>query len=324
MIDENGRSQALAAARTKLKEEKGATLAEGEAASDDKTGDACKDPAERIKELYKKLDSRLERYTQLLGEVCGGMAAGAGGEVDDSDLVWIHSQVQSEIMDRVDEIESIVIDESYACGPRNATPVPWETSMAAEETLRRKYQAARNTALQEYRAKQNAAAAAEEPEDEQKKIPWQIKESLKQFMTDHPDTGRNVLIAGVSGMGAVQAVRAALARKGIAGMFADDKPYHSDEHWNLVTYLHGCGGCVAVFEKMEDAEPPAAMPSFAAGYMEALGGRVCILVAEGREVAGIESIGGPGFEFKQENPAETIPGKLGQWLAEKEQSPENS
>ncbi len=313
MIDDEARNEVLAEARKRLVAEKGASLGVCGTSASEKP-DACADPAARIKELFARLDVRLERMVELLNEVCDAKAAADGGEKDDTDLVWIHKQIQVEMLAGIHEIEEIVIEESFACGPRNATPVPWETSMEAEEALRRKFQTARNSALQDYRARQNVEDAKKPTAEKETPVPWQIKESLNQFSAEHPNPERNFLITGISGMGAVQAVRSTLTKNGKAGFHAADRKYHEDEHWNLVTYLRGCGACIAIYENIEEASPPVALSSFAAGYMEALGGRVCRIAAKGRGVAGIEAIGGADIVCEQENLYEAIPEKLELWL----------
>lgn len=59
---------------------------------------------------------------------------------------------------------------------------------------------------------------------------------------------------------------------------ADDKQYHDDDDLfsNILTYIHGCGFGIAVFERIEidELNPNVALE---VGYMVALGKSICFL-----------------------------------------------
>ena len=73
-----------------------------------------------------------------------------------------------------------------------------------------------------------------------------------------------------------EAVKTTLAEAEIQGLRADDKDYHPDLYQNILTYMHGCGFGIAVFERIE-TETFNPNVSFEVGYMLALGKRICIL-----------------------------------------------
>jgi nucleoside 2-deoxyribosyltransferase len=108
-----------------------------------------------------------------------------------------------------------------------------------------------------------------------------IRESLQRFRQDHPDpaivaftimrfrdTREHKQIA--------RAIKEWFVAHGISGVRADDKEYHDDLFPNTVTYMHGCGFGVAVFEGIEE-ENFNPNVSLEVGYMYALGKILCLL-----------------------------------------------
>jgi hypothetical protein len=111
--------------------------------------------------------------------------------------------------------------------------------------------------------------------------PIVIRESLKRFKEDHPDPASVAFIMMQFGSTEAHeeiaaAITDALAEHGITGIRADDKRYHDDLFDNVLTYMHGCGHGIAVFERIEDDlyNPNV---SLEVGYMFALRKPVCLL-----------------------------------------------
>ena len=71
-------------------------------------------------------------------------------------------------------------------------------------------------------------------------------------------------------------MRSALASHQIAALRADDKQYHDDLFGNVLTYMHGCGFGIAVFERIE-REAFNSNVTLEIGYMTALGKPVLLL-----------------------------------------------
>lgn len=89
--------------------------------------------------------------------------------------------------------------------------------------------------------------------------PVEITNSLKKFMSRHPDERRTAFI--MMKYGKTQAhsliaptIKTALESHLITGLRVDDGQVHPDLLWNIVTYMHGCGFGVAVFERIENED----------------------------------------------------------------------
>jgi nucleoside 2-deoxyribosyltransferase len=106
------------------------------------------------------------------------------------------------------------------------------------------------------------------------RIPAEISESIKRFRRDFPSPQKVAFIMMrygktkahneiVSGLGSE------LAKHGIEAVRADQKEYHDDLFWNILTYLHGCDFGIAVFERieLEEFNPNVALE---VGYLMAL------------------------------------------------------
>jgi hypothetical protein len=111
--------------------------------------------------------------------------------------------------------------------------------------------------------------------------PVEIQQSLERLRGDHPDPTKAAFImmrfGSAKAHGAiVEAITNALGVHGIAALRADSKEYHSDTWWNIVTYMHGCGFGIAVFERLEQEEFNPNV-SLEVGYTMALGKEVCLL-----------------------------------------------
>jgi hypothetical protein len=151
--------------------------------------------------------------------------------------------------------------------------------------------------------------------------PVEIRESLPRFLADHPDAGKAAFImmrfARTSAHKKItKAIEEALGQYGIAGLRADDKEYHADLLPNILTYLHGCGFGIAVFERIEADEfnPNVALE---VGYMLSLGKHVCLLKDQTLRTLHTDLIGKLYRTFDPQNPAGTIPGQLTQWMQDK-------
>lgn len=111
--------------------------------------------------------------------------------------------------------------------------------------------------------------------------PTRIQKSLKEFRKEFADPNKVALIIMRSGESNKYQVisdhiKLALEFHGITGIRAEDKHYDEDPYWNTMTYMHGCGLGVAVFESIEGNDVPPNV-ALEAGYMLGLGKGVCLL-----------------------------------------------
>jgi hypothetical protein len=110
-----------------------------------------------------------------------------------------------------------------------------------------------------------------------------------------------------------RAIKEGLAAHGITGVRADDKDYHDDLFPNIVTYMHGCGIGVAVFERIEE-ERFNPNVSLEVGYMYAMGKQLCLLKDRTLTALHTDLMGKLYREFDPYDPDGTIPPQLSRWL----------
>lgn len=151
--------------------------------------------------------------------------------------------------------------------------------------------------------------------------PVEIRESIAKFRKDHPNSQKLAFILMKFGgsqahENILQAVKDALQSQGITALRADDKEYHVNLLYNVLTYLYGCGFGIAIYERIEnDGFNPNV--SLEVGYMMALGKPVCLL--KERTLLGLNTdLSGLVYRiFDAFKPAETIHQSLTKWLTEK-------
>jgi nucleoside 2-deoxyribosyltransferase len=114
----------------------------------------------------------------------------------------------------------------------------------------------------------------------------------------------------------LKSIRDALAEQGITALRADDKDYHDDLFWNILTYIYGCGIGIAVFERIEQEEfnPNIA---FEVGYTMALKKPVLLLKDQTLNNLNADLIGKLYKEFDPQSISGTIAPQLQRWLKDK-------
>lgn len=153
------------------------------------------------------------------------------------------------------------------------------------------------------------------------KAPVEITDSLSAFRKDHPKPRENAFImmrfnSGGQNASICNSVREALRKFNIDGLRADDKTYHDDLFWNIMTYIYGCGLGIAVYERIE-SESFNPNVSLEVGYMLALGKPVCLLKDKTLKTLHSDLIGKLYQPFDVFNPSTSIPLSLHKWLEDK-------
>lgn len=151
--------------------------------------------------------------------------------------------------------------------------------------------------------------------------PIEITESPTRFRSDFPDNTRIAFIMMQFGSSSAHdrilgGIRSALDPHGMVALRADDKQYHDDLYFNILTYVHGCRFGIAVFERIEeDSFNPNV--SLEVGYMMGLGKSVCFLKDKTLRTVHTDLVGKLYRSFDPQNPEGTIPAVLLAWMDEK-------
>jgi len=149
----------------------------------------------------------------------------------------------------------------------------------------------------------------------------EIQESLKNFRQDHSDPDKVGFIMmkfkrTTAHTKIEKAIKETLRSYGLDGVRSDDKQYHDDLLYNVLTYVHGCAFGVAVFERIEEEEFSPNV-SLEVGYVMALGKDLCLLKDKNLETLHADLLGKLYKEFDPQDPEGTIPDKLSKWLSDK-------
>lgn len=153
------------------------------------------------------------------------------------------------------------------------------------------------------------------------KTPVEIQESFDRFSEDHPDPAKVAFIMMQFGntrahTEITEAVRSGLAAHGIQGVRADDKRYHDHVFFNILTYLHGCGLGIAIYDRIEtDTYNPNV--ALEVGYLFAMRKPVCLLKDQTLATLPTDLVGQLYDPFDPQAADGTIPPVLSKWLSDK-------
>lgn len=155
----------------------------------------------------------------------------------------------------------------------------------------------------------------------QHNVPVEIQQSLRAFKLDHPDPQKVAFVMMRFGTTPahdkiIEGIRDTLKPYGIKAVRADEKEYHQFLMPNILTYLHGCGFGIAVFERIEqeDFNPNV---SLEVGYIMALGKDVCLLKDRTLKTLHTDLVGNLYRTFDPQDPVASIPPELTRWLSDK-------
>lgn len=151
--------------------------------------------------------------------------------------------------------------------------------------------------------------------------PVEILESIDRFREDYPDPKKVAFIMTRFGKtrahsDITDAIRRSLADHGIDGVRADDKRYHDHVFFNILTYLHGCGLGVAVYDRIE-AETYNPNVALEVGYLFAMRKPVCLLKDQTLATLPTDLVGQLYDPFDPQDAHGTIPPVLSKWLSDK-------
>lgn len=113
-----------------------------------------------------------------------------------------------------------------------------------------------------------------------------------------------------------EAVRRVLSVHGIEGVQADDKRYHDDTFYNVLTYMHGCGMGMAIYERIETEtyNPNVALEI---GYLFAMRKPVCLLKDQTLATLPADLVGRMYDPFDPQDPGGIVPPVVSKWLSDK-------
>ncbi len=151
--------------------------------------------------------------------------------------------------------------------------------------------------------------------------PVEIHNSLQKFKMDYPEPNKVAFLIMRFKETRVhleieEAIRDGLKRHGIDALRADVKHYHDDLYHNILTYMHGCGFGVAVFERIEE-EVFNPNISLEVGYMLALQKPICILKDRTLKTLYTDLMGKLYKAFDPMRASETLDAALTDWLRDK-------
>lgn len=154
-----------------------------------------------------------------------------------------------------------------------------------------------------------------------KEIPEEIRESIKKFRKDYPvrsDVAFIVMQYGESKAynDILKIIKETLNKYNISGVIANDKEYHEELYYNVLTYIYGCDFGIAVFERIEEDNfnPNVALE---VGYLLALKKPVCLLKDKTLPFLHTDIVGKIYRAFNTRKPKETISKVLIKWMEDK-------
>lgn len=151
-------------------------------------------------------------------------------------------------------------------------------------------------------------------------IPPEIGDSLHRFQQAFSDENAVAFlmmrfVKGRPHQKITETIKRTCADIGITVLRVDDREFHSDLYWNIMTYCHGCTFGIAVYERIE-TESFNPNISYEVGYLHALRKPVCILKDETLLALHADLIGKLYRPFDPHDPKSTIPPVLNKWLGD--------
>lgn len=151
--------------------------------------------------------------------------------------------------------------------------------------------------------------------------PVEITNSMKSFMQDHPRYTANCFLMMRFAQTElhdriVDALRATLEPYNVSLLRSDDKEYHEELYFNILTYAYGCAFGLAVFERIEQEEFNPNV-SLEVGLMFGLRKKVCLLKDKTLKSLHTDLVGKLYKPFDPIQPAADIQQHVKTWLLDK-------
>jgi len=148
--------------------------------------------------------------------------------------------------------------------------------------------------------------------------PMEVKESLEKLCSDYDDLSKVGFVMMEFGNSqddnkVLQIIKSVLEQNGLHGIRADEKDYHEDLSWNVMTYVYGCGFGIAVYE-MSEAKRFNPNISLEVGAMKALRKPVCLFKDNKLPALHTDILGKLYKGFDLGNIESDIKNKLTKWL----------
>lgn len=152
-----------------------------------------------------------------------------------------------------------------------------------------------------------------------REIPAHIAKSVSRIKSDNNGKKIAFLImqfgTGTHYDSIVKAIKLTLANQNIVVLRADEKQYHTDLYYNILSYIYASDFGIAVFERIknENYNPNVA---FEVGYMFGINKEVCLLKECSLKSLHTDIIGRIYKEFDIQDIEHTIANNLTQWCAD--------
>lgn len=154
-----------------------------------------------------------------------------------------------------------------------------------------------------------------------RQIPTYLVESVNKIKSDYPGKKIAFLIMRFGQGGEydriVSTIKTELAKKNIAVLRADDKEYHENLLYNILSYIYASDFGIAVFERIRD-EIVNPNITFEVGYMMAINKPVCLLKEKTMQRLHTDIIGMLYREFDLADLQSTLKSSLHKWISDKE------
>ncbi|HEX9973116.1 MAG TPA: hypothetical protein VGD14_13680 [bacterium] len=149
----------------------------------------------------------------------------------------------------------------------------------------------------------------------------EINSSLDAIFKDYPKNEKLAFIVmqfGITPAHAriVEAIKSVLRRNDIVALRADDKEYHNDLYYNVLTYIYRCNFSICIFDRIESDQfnPNVALE---VGYLLSLGKPICLLKDKTLKALPTDLVGKLYKEFDPQSPESDIEKELTKWLNDK-------
>ena len=149
----------------------------------------------------------------------------------------------------------------------------------------------------------------------------EISESLNRFKKDHEKSKKIAFIMMQFGNTKLHgkildAIKKCLEPSNIKAVRADEKEYHDDLYYNILTYIYGCSFGIAVFERIDNDNfnPNVTLE---VGHMLALGKKVCFLKDMTLPALNTDLIGKLYKTFDPQNMSNTIKHSVLKWAGDR-------